>query len=108
MKKLTIGLRIFVVSVGVFMAFSLIYTTHLSNIKNKNYQFNGRVEYVSYDGKREATVLINDTDYYLSYPNWDFDHDTIKVGDSMIKLKNSFDIKLLKSNGEVILHGDNN
>ncbi len=106
MGKYAKWFRIILISVGVIIVISLSYTTHLANVKNLAYNFNGRVGFVSYDEKREATVFINDTDYYLSYPNWDFDHDTIKVGDSMIKKRGSWVIKLIHRNGRITTEGD--
>jgi len=83
-----------------------VYFTKKGKRKNLSYQFNGKVDSVTYDVKGEATVYI-DTSYYLSDPNWDFDHNRIQKGDSMIKEKNSMTIKLIKPNGKVIVEGEN-
>jgi len=105
MKKYILWIRTVLISVGIIFAVGLVYSTHLSNVKNFAYLFNGKVDIVSYDIKGEATVFINDTDYYLSYPNWDFDHNRIEVGDSIIKKRNSWVIKLIHKNGQVIIEG---
>jgi hypothetical protein len=105
MKKAPNYLRIFIISFAVLGIIYLLYMTHQGNVKNFHYSFNGKVKMVSYDVKGEATVFINDTNYYLSYPNWDFDHNRIEVGDSMIKQSKSWVIKLIRSNGQVIIEG---
>ncbi|BAU52169.1 hypothetical protein [Mucilaginibacter gotjawali] len=69
------------------------------------YQFDGRVERVSYDIKGKATIIINGSSYDLSDNNWDFDHNRITKGDSLIKKKNSMIIELIKRNGQIVIQG---
>lgn len=69
------------------------------------YQFDGRVESVSYDIKGIASIVIKDVNYDLSDTNWDFDHNRIEKGDLMIKKKNSMIIKLIKRDGQIIVEG---
>jgi hypothetical protein len=69
------------------------------------YQFDGRVEGVSYDIKGKATIVIKGGSYDLSDNNWDFDHNRITKGDSLIKKKNSMIIKLVKRNGQIVIEG---
>ncbi|WP_158990227.1 hypothetical protein [Mucilaginibacter sp. L196] len=98
-------IRFFIIAVA-FMAIMGIYFTKKEKKESLSYEFNGKVDSVSYDVKGEATVYI-DTSYYLGDPNWDFDHNRIQKGDSMIKEKNSMIIKLIKPNGKVIIEGEN-
>jgi len=101
-------LRGFIIVFVAITIVTLFYYTRKAKIKNFAYEFNGKVESVSYDDKLEATVFIGDSDYYLTDPSWDFDHNRIQVGDSLIKRKNSMLIKLVKKNGKVIIQGGNN
>jgi hypothetical protein len=70
------------------------------------YHFNGIVDSVSYSIKGQATVIIKGAHFELGF--WDFDHDRIAKGDSLIKEKNSMIIKLIKRNGQIIIEGDSN
>jgi hypothetical protein len=95
----------------VFVAITIVtlcYYAHKAKIKNFAYEFNGKVVSVSYDDKMEATVFIGDSEYYLTDPSWDFDHNRIQVGDSLIKRKNSMLIKLVKKDGKILTQGENN
>ena len=70
-----------------------------------DYEFNGVVDSVSYDNTRndlvvtKPTVYIHGKAYYLFYNNWGLRHD-IQPGDSIIKLKNTFTVRLIKKNGK--------
>ena len=58
------------------------------------YHFNGVVDSVSYDIKGTATVIIKGAHFYLGNLNWDFDHNRIRKGDSLMKKRNSMIIRL--------------
>jgi len=66
------------------------------------YQFKGRVDSVSYDVKGEPTIKVNGKKYDLPVNFWDFNHQ-IDVGDSLVKVKNSMVVRILKKNGTVII-----
>lgn len=71
------------------------------------YTFNGTVDHVSYDVKGNATIYIKGITYGLDDPSWEFYHNRIEKGDSMVKSKNSMTIKLFKKDGRVIvMEGD--
>jgi hypothetical protein len=95
----------FIVSV-ICLAVIAIYINNKSRDKNLAYQFNGVVDTVFYNVQGKATIFMHDTDYNLSEPNWDFDHNRIQAGDSMIKKKGSMIIKLIKPNGKIIVVGE--
>lgn len=94
---------------GIVVCIAIIINIYFSHKYKKihlAYQFNGSVENVSYDIKGIASIVIQGVSYDLSDPNWDFDHNRIKKGDLMIKEKNSMIIKLIKSNGQIIVEGE--
>lgn len=72
-----------------------------------SYNFDGKVDGVTYDVKGKANVRIKDVCYELDDPNWEFYYNRIEKGDSMIKSKKSMTIKLFKKDGRVIvMEGD--
>jgi hypothetical protein len=72
-------------------------------IKQKNYEFNGVVQVVTYDIKGTPDVKINGSEYFLTYHKWGFNH-KIQVGDSLIKKRNKMVIRLVKQKtGEIII-----
>jgi len=61
----------------------------------KDMEFNGIVQDIQYNIKGGATIKINNVIYEPASNNWVF-RGEIQNGDSLIKLKNSMDIKLIK------------
>jgi hypothetical protein len=92
---------------GVIGVIVLIFFSIKARCKDLNYQFNGRVDSVFYGEKATATVWVKKEKYYLDANNWDFDHNRIQKGDSLIKEKNSMVIRLIRPNGSVIVEGEN-
>ena len=78
---------------------------HKGTIEDLDYHFNGIVDSVSYDIKGFATIIVKGSHYYLGDTGWDFDHNRIQKGDSIIKERNSMIIKLIKPNGQVVIEG---
>ncbi|SDS42134.1 hypothetical protein SAMN05216490_1124 [Mucilaginibacter mallensis] len=99
-------LRVIIPIVVIFI-FTMVYLTHKANLIDHGYQFNGPVDSVTYDEKGKATIIIRKHQMYLGDNNWDFDHNRIQKGDSMIKKRGSMIIKLIKPDGRVILEGEN-
>lgn len=91
----------------IIISISGAYVNHKTKLVNLEYHFNGKVESVYYDIKGIATINIKGVHYILSDPNWDFDHNRISKGDSIIKSKNSMIVKLIKANGKIIVEGEN-
>ena len=75
-------------------------------LKSRNealaYHFNGRIDSVSYDNKGIPTIVIHKVKYNLLANFWNFEHE-LQVGDSLIKEKNSLEVKIFKKNGAVII-----
>lgn len=59
-----------------------------------NYEFNGVIDSVGYCAKGFPYVKINNKVFYLE-ADWNFNH-SLNVGDTMIKKKNSLEIKVIK------------
>jgi len=93
------------VSAVIIMLIEAIRFDHRGSIKNLDYYFNGIVDSVSYDSWGKASIIIKGSHYYLADPSWDFDHDRIQKGDSIVKERNSMIIKLIKPNGRIIIEG---
>jgi len=83
-----------------------IYSTRKSRSENLHYQFNGMIDSVYYTVKGEPYIFVKKVEYYLSDGSWDFDHDRIQKGDSIVKQKNSLVIKVFKPDGRVIIEGE--
>jgi hypothetical protein len=66
------------------------------------YHFNGRVDSVSYSVKDEPTIKVNGKEFDLPVNFWDFNHQ-IEIGDSIVKVKNSMVVEIVKKNGKVII-----
>jgi hypothetical protein len=96
----------FFIPTVLVMILAVIYFSHKGKLKCLSYQFNGKVDSIYYDIKGIATIKVNGIFYDLAYPNWDFDHNRIQKGDSVIKNKNSLTIKLIKHNGQIIIEGE--
>lgn len=82
------------------------------NYKNKNealdLRFNGRIDSVNYNQKSKASIFIKGVKYDLFYQKWDFDHNRIQTGDSIIKKKGSIQIKLIRPDGNSLIEGGDN
>jgi len=79
-----------------------------SDIDNLYVHFSGKVDSVTYNIKGEPTIVVKGTHYELNCLNWDFDHNRIEKGDSIIKKQHSMIIKLIKRNKTVIIQGEDN
>ena len=101
-----IGLSFFVVFVALFILF-IVYVNRKGRLTCLNYRFNGKVENVVYNVKGQAYITVKGVTYYLFDSNWDFDHNRIDKGDSIIKNSKSMIIRLVKQNGRIIIEGEN-
>jgi hypothetical protein len=102
---MNVSARIPLLIVGVLFVISLIilpYLFYQGAAKSLSYQFNGRVDSVSYDAKDEPTVKIHNKKYHLPANYWNFDRQ-IQVGDSMVKERVSKTIRVFKKDGTVIV-----
>jgi hypothetical protein len=98
MWKIVVG----IVAVILFAA-SMIFLYKKDYKKNSDYYFDGVVQNVRYDSKGFPYVTIHNRTFYLSYNNWDFNHE-IQKGDTLKKEKNSFTVKITKyKSGEVLI-----
>lgn len=98
MWKLIVGIAIVVLFAG-----SMFYLYKKDYKKKLLYYFNGEVQNVRYDSKGFPYVTIDNRTYYLSYNNWDFNHE-IEQGDTLQKEKNTFAVKLTKyKSGHVLI-----
>jgi len=62
----------------------------------KNMSFNGVIEKVYYQKPKEIpTITIKGIEYSWGGPTYP-DNDTIRAGDSAVKVKGSFDFKLIR------------
>jgi hypothetical protein len=68
--------------------------------------FNGRIDSVREGEKGDAVIIIKRKEYVLDGAwSYSLDHKVaIQKGDSIIKYKDSTQIKLIKSNGTTIVH----
>jgi hypothetical protein len=71
-------------------------------IANDNLQFSGVVQKVEYDIKGDATITINGSVYQLIWNNWSFGGQ-IQKGDSLVKVKNTLKIKLVKEKSKEVI-----
>ena len=103
--RLDVRLRLMVFFGFIMLLFviNIAYSTKKSYRENLDFEFNGKVEFVSYDVKGTPTIKINKQEYCLTYNNWDFDHQ-IEKGDSLDKRKGTFVIKLIKFNSKSIVY----
>ena len=99
------GVQVFFITV-VMLVVAGIYFNYINKKTALDYQFNGKVDSVDYNLKNQASVFIKGIQYDLFYQKWDFNHNRIQKGDSIIKRKNSIVIKLIKANGKIIIEGD--
>ncbi len=102
-RKVLISLFIVVAITGLVKA---IYYQRKGITEELDNHFEGVVDSVSYDIKGKASVIIKGTHFYLGDGNWDFDHNRIEKGDSLIKKRNSMIIKLKRPNGQVVIEGE--
>lgn len=95
--------RLILIGILAFLLFTIaIYYYNNLTQKNLPLEFNGKVENVSYSIKGEPTVSINNKTFNLPVNLWDFNH-KIERGDSLIKLKDSMVIKLVKYKSRQVL-----
>jgi hypothetical protein len=88
---------------GILFIGSTLFLNNRNRKRNFSYYFNGKVQSVRYDLKGFPYVTIGSKIYYLSYNNWDFNHQIAK-GDTLKKEKNTFTIRLIKySSGEILV-----
>ena len=99
------SLRIAMIIVGVLaisFAVFTFYSRFTAHRKALSYQFNGRVDTIIYDKSGKPTVTIHGSKYDLAVTSWDFTNQ-IAIGDSMIKKADSLMIKIIKTDGTVII-----
>ena len=107
-KNYTKVVLIFFISFVILMTIGVIYMGRTGRSETLNYQFNGKVDSVRYNIKGQAYVSINGVEYYLFDPDWNFDHNRIQIGDSLVKRKNSMIIELFRRNVLVTIEGKDN
>ena len=66
------------------------------------FQFDGKVDSVWYDDKGKPTIKIRGNKYDLLVNFWNFNRQ-IESGDSLIKVKNSMIVTLVKKSGKIIV-----
>lgn len=71
----------FFIPIVILIVIPVIYIERTGRSNALNYPFNGKVDSVRYNTKRQAYVSVNGDQYYLNDPNWDFDHNRIQRGD---------------------------
>lgn len=101
------GVKVFCITV-VMLVIAGIYFNYINKKAAFNYQFNGKVDSVDYNLEGQASIYIKGSQYDLFYKKWDFNHNRIHKGDSMIKTKNSLVIKLVQQGGNTITEGADN
>lgn len=101
------NVQVFCVTV-VTVLIASIYFNYQSKKAALDYQFSGKVDSVDYNLKSQASVFIKGVQYDLFYSRWDFNHNRIQKGDSIVKKKNSTIIKLIRPNGRVVTQGGDN
>jgi len=102
MKPLNKILLIVLGVAGLSLAIITAYSYFKSKKEALSYQFDGKADTVIYSDKGEPTITIHGTKYDLSVNFWDFNHQ-IQVGDSLVKKRNSLQVKILKSDGTIII-----
>lgn len=94
-SKVFFGFSLMMICFFVFLRIE----THKEDI---NYQFNGRIDSVSYDIKGNPTILINGRSYYLSGNDWLLPA-KVEKSDSILKKSKIMTIKLIRHDtGETI------
>lgn len=89
--------------IGFLFFLALKVLSVISDIKEKNYQFNGVIQKIEYNEKKTPLVTVNGKSYGLS-TNWRF-NERMNVGDSLVKEKDSVTYRLIKyKTGEVIVY----
>src|ERR1700744_5492887 len=102
MKPLNKILLIVLGVAGLSLAIITAYSYFKSKKEALSYQFDGKADTVIYSHKGEPTITIHGTKYDLSVNFWDFNHQ-IQVGDSLVKKRNSLQVKIFKSDGTIII-----
>jgi hypothetical protein len=87
--------------VGILFFMTAMVLNIISTIKEKNFKFKGVIEKIDYNEKKTPTVTVNDSSYSLS-TSCRF-NERMKVGDSLVKEKDSQLYELIKDKtGDVI------
>ncbi|GAB3916049.1 hypothetical protein [Mucilaginibacter boryungensis] len=83
----------------VFLIFILYWSFDAYKIyKTFNYSFNGRIQKVSYEsGKYRPTITVNNQQFDLEWVRWHGDEDNVVIKDSVLKLKGSQWMKVVKN-----------
>ena len=89
----------------IFICFLiLIVATIVAKVKDRNRQFTGVIEKITYSEKKRPKVTVNGKAYPL-ITNWRFNNN-IEVGDSLIKVKGSTVYKLVKYNTREVIFSE--
>ncbi|MEB0261367.1 MULTISPECIES: hypothetical protein [unclassified Mucilaginibacter] len=73
-----------------------------ADFKQRNYEFKGVIEKISFNEKKTPTITVNHSEYALG-SGWRF-NEKLGVGDSILKAKNSLIYTLIKKKtGEIVL-----
>jgi hypothetical protein len=94
-KDVRLWVAVFFAFVAVLFLFFIFYSSKKTYHRNLDYEFDGKVESVFYDVKGTPTIMINKKEYFLTFYDWDIDHQ-IEKGDSLEKRKGTMLIKLIK------------
>jgi hypothetical protein len=94
---------IFLCMVIAFLAVGIIYTFLKNEREIPQWAINGVVQKVKYyDARGEPEITVNGKTYYLESRHWNIPFG-IDRGDSIIKIKGSMEIKLIKhKSGNII------
>lgn len=107
MKEFVIYRKDILKRCAIFGGIGLIILIFLNirwHYKYLGYQFNGRVDSISYGDKGTPIVIIKGESYLLNASDGNLDDKhIIEKGDSLIKMKNTSSVKLIKLNGQVII-----
>ncbi len=92
----------FLIAAGLFIIMAIV--LHVTSVKKqKDNQFDGVIQEVTYSDKHTPLVKINGATFAVSFPNEDF-RNKIEEGDSLSKKKNSRVYRLVKhQTGQVFL-----
>jgi hypothetical protein len=83
----------FIVAIGLNIRWNYVYLS---------YNFNGRIDSIRYGDKGTAIIIVKKKEYVLG-DEWSSDQILIHKGDSIMKLKNATQIKLIRPNGVTIV-----
>jgi outer membrane receptor for ferrienterochelin and colicin len=83
--------------IAIFLLLAGIIKHYVELQKATQWEFKGAIQKVRYDDKKNPSVTVNGTEYYLFYTGWD-SHIKIRVGDTLIKNKGDLTIKVIRPN----------